>query len=110
MRGVNLADTASLAVASLDLLLVQDLIGAMRAADAGAAALAGSSPLAPTPTRECRQHVHLEPIVKPRRVIHLSPCYERCSAPRPEPMLHALPRVALQLMDTNGLLRRGLAL
>ena len=92
MTGVNLAATASLAVAALDLLLVQDLIGAMRAADAGAQA-ACSSPLAPLPTPEPRRHIHPEPVYEPRRVIHPSPCYARCR--EPQPMLHALPRVAI---------------
>ena len=93
---MNLADTAALAIASLDLLLVQDLVGAIRAADAGAQA-AASSPLTPLPTIEPRPHIHPEPVYEPRRVVHLSPCYEPCREPRghAEPLLHALPRVAL---------------
>jgi hypothetical protein len=94
--GVNLADTGNLAIASLDLLLVQDLIGAMRAADKGAAASASSSPLTPLPTPAPRQHVHLDPVIEPRRVVRLSPCYVRCcKTQRQTPILHALPRVAL---------------
>jgi len=95
--GVNLAATASLAIASLDLLLVQDLIGAIRAADAETAQSASSSPLSPVPAPAPRQQVCCDPICEPaaapQRVVHPSPCYELRF--QPQPMLHALPRLAL---------------
>jgi hypothetical protein len=103
MRDVNLSDTASLAIATLDLLLVQDLIGAIRAADLGAAqAAAGAPSPASCPTPECPRHVHLDDVVEPRRVIHQSPCYERCRVPAKAPLLHALPRVALSAPDAGA--------
>lgn len=94
---MTLADTASLAIASLDLKLVQDLIGAMRAADKGAAQAASSSPLPPIPAPPPQQRDHPErvfkPVVAPRPVVHPSPYYELRRAR--QPMLHALPRLAL---------------
>jgi hypothetical protein len=98
---VNLASVASLAVAELDLQLVQSLVGAIRAADAAALA-GGYSALSPHPALPVRSFTDPEPQVgwQSRERAHRSPCcYERprrfpCDC-EPKPMLHALPRLAL---------------
>ena len=105
---MNLASVATLAVAALDLQLVQDLVGAIRAADAGAIA-AGALPLAPLPTLATQSRIDPEPRLESvtRDRLHESPCYQRprfCSCDcAPKPLLHALPRLALSSTDVEGL-------
>ena len=72
---VNLAASASLIVASLDLQLVRLLRAAMKNADDASVSIGGSS-LRPAATFERRRVVHPEPRYEPRRVIHPEPRYE----------------------------------
>jgi hypothetical protein len=58
---VSIASTTSLLVASLDLVLVQDVIGAIRAADAAEGA-GKTFPLNPAPAIESPRHIHPDPI------------------------------------------------
>ena len=93
MPVVNLGDVGALAIAALDLSLVQDIIGAMRTADAGAAAASGS-PLTPLPSIEPWQHIQPDPVYERPRVIHADPIYARRKVIHPEPRFE--PRLALQ--------------
>ncbi|HZK81549.1 MAG TPA: hypothetical protein VFC46_10790 [Humisphaera sp.] len=83
---MSIASTTSLLVAALDLHLVQDVIGAIRAADA-AEAVAKASPFAPVPTIESPRHIHPDPIYVHPRVIHPDPRYA------PRPIVHCEPHV-----------------
>ena len=98
MPGVNLADAGSLALATMDLKLVQDIIGAMRAADAGAAA-ADSSPLTPLPTIESPRHIVPDPIYEKPRVVHADPIYAPRKVIHPEPK--TAPRLALEKLPAE---------
>ena len=99
---MDYAALGSLAVAALDLALVQDIIGAMRAADAGAAA-SNASPLTPLPTLQSARHIHPATIYEPGKVIHADPVYARPKVIRPEPRIEpAEPgRLALQPTSDN---------
>lgn len=72
---MDLSATASLAIATLNLLEVQDVIGAIRAADAESAGK--SNPLTPLPSIAPRPVIHPEPVYNARLVFI-------DSAPRPK--------------------------
>ena len=74
-----------LAVAALDLKLVQLLRQVMRAADTRGAG--NGLPFAPAPAAEPRPHIHPEPRFDPRPVIHPTPRFE------PRPVIHPQARV-----------------
>jgi hypothetical protein len=70
-RFVALSVNVSLIVATLDLKLVQLVVGAMRTADIASARERG--PLAPAAIYERRRVIHPEPRYERRRVIHPEP-------------------------------------
>jgi hypothetical protein len=77
------ASSVELLVAISGLMEVQDVIGAIRAADAETKALfAGHGPLI-----EARRVIHPEPRYEPRPVIHPTPRYEA------RPIYHPTPRI-----------------
>lgn len=97
-KGVSaIADTATLAVSVLDLKLVQDVIGAIRAADAVTAA-ENNNPLTPLPTIESPRHIFPDPIYEHRRHIHPEPVYARRPIVHPAPydQRPGRPRLALE--------------
>jgi hypothetical protein len=81
---VSIASTTSLLVAALDFRMIEDVIGAIRAADA---AEAGSkrSPFSPLPVVESPRHIHPDPISAHPRVIHPDPSYPPRAVVHPEP-------------------------
>lgn len=74
---MDLAATSSLLIAALDLKLVQDVIGAMRAADAAEEA-AVQNPLAPPAACDCSNHIHPCPVYQNPQVVRYEPCDEAC--------------------------------
>jgi len=86
---VAAVSNVNLLVASLDLQLVQSLLGAMRAADRHCA---GQLPVAISPIDSyCpRPVIHPQPRYLPRPVLHPTPRY------LPRPVLHPQPRVEPQ--------------
>ena len=83
MPGVSISSSSiALLVAASGLIEVQDVIGAIRAADAETAALA----LGRQPRIEPRQVIHPEPRYENRQVIHPTPRYEA------RPIYHPRPR------------------
>lgn len=101
LRCVDLAASASLIVATLDLKMVQSVIGAMRAADKAShhcgpcgrfdaienQVICRRFRLHPTPVIEPRQVIHPTPRILPRPVIHPQPRVEP-QPPPCEPELH----------------------
>lgn len=83
------ADNAALVVAALDLKLVQDLRGAMRAADIASGRPQPVSPLGPAPTPP-PDRFDREPAFALRPVYHPEPRYE------PRPVIHPTPRIEFQ--------------
>jgi hypothetical protein len=89
---VNAADLASVIVATSQLKVVSDIIGAMHRADAETAKAFGCC-CGPVGRDLCCDRVELHehlcptPIIEPRKVLHPTPRYE------PRPVIHPTPRV-----------------
>ena len=79
--------SVSLALATLDLKLVQLVRGAMAAADGQAK----SNLIHPAPTPEPRRHIHPEPHFESRPVHHPEPYFARRPVHHPEPRFEAHP-------------------
>jgi len=95
LRYVDFAGAASLIAATLDLKMVQSVIGAMRAADRASARCGHFGPCgqfdAIENQRICRRFIlHPTPRIEPRPVIHPTPRI------LPRPVIHPQPRVEPQ--------------
>ena len=72
----SLASNVSLIVATLDLKVVQSVIGAIKKADAASTLSNGPLHLGPAAVYEPRQHLHPETKIESRHVIHPESRYE----------------------------------
>ena len=97
---MDLAATASLAVAALDLALVQDIIGAIRAADTGAAA-SNSNPLTPLPTLQSPRHIYAPDIYEKQATVQSDPTYAPRKVIHPSPRFDAVDSTRLALQPTS---------